>query len=155
MSMSAKVVRKKWSRKELEIMKKYYVKEGYTIEKRLPGRNREVIRNKAFSLGLHSPLEYEYGDWLPEEDEIIQKHYKDGVNTVKELLPHRSISGIMHRAQRLRILRVVPWTIEEEEILRKWYPIEGQSVIERLPNRTKNSISQKVTRMGLKRGDPL
>lgn len=44
-----------FTEKEKQIMIKYYKKEGYLIEKRLPKRSRESIRLAAISLGLYSP----------------------------------------------------------------------------------------------------
>ena len=137
-----------YTKKEIEIMKKYYQKEGIHIEKRLPGRTRDSIRKTATRLGLFSPYEYTEARWSTYEEKILLDNINDGISAVMQCMPWRSKNSIYNKAYRMGILEMEHWSEEEVEVLRINYG-KTDDWKNLLPKRSISSISKKAFRLGL------
>lgn len=93
-----------WTKEEIEIVKKYFPKEGIKVKDRLPNRTVAAIYSEASHLGVaHNKRTRKSSNsaWTAEEDEIIKTHYQeDGLAKCCELLPSRSKQAIIVRANR-------------------------------------------------------
>lgn len=108
-----------WSKKELEILKKYYPIMGSSeLAKLLPGRARTSIVQKAYRLGIQR----ENYRWTKQELEILRKHYPSTASNeeITAMLPNRTFYSIKTKAKLLKIRRgnYVPTT--KESTVRRW-----------------------------------
>lgn len=134
-----------FTEKEKQIMIKYYKKEGYLIEKRLPKRSRESIRLAAISLGLYSPNEYENAPWSSEEITLLKKIKHLPLLEIQRQLPWRSLSSISHKLEREGLLKKSRWSKEEIDILKKYNGCPPIGLL----NRSECAIQHKVSKLGL------
>lgn len=92
----------KYSKEEIEMIKKYYPDNLDLLVKLLPSRNRKSIILKAYYMGLSKPNNIKF---TKEEDEILYNNYSsNGGIYVQSLLPNRSLSEIHQRAFKLKIV---------------------------------------------------
>lgn len=148
----------RWTEKEIDILKEYYVDEGARIEGRLPGRTVDSIHKMASRLGLVTNKRYgPRSAWLDTEDAVLLENRDVPVTKLQELMPWRSVTAIRQRRRDLGIADngAVPWTEEECEILRKYYEVEGSAVHKRLPGRTAQACAIRSRQLGLWRGSEL
>lgn len=143
------VLKKKWSGKEVEIIKEFFPQGGarLVIEK---GVNRSVreIGAKASNMGIKVSRGRNY--WTEEEEEILRKYYPtEGIN-VAARLEGRDELNIRNKVRYMKLNGPTnKWSDEEVEILKKYYPTEGRKVVERLPNKTPSNVYYKASLMKL------
>lgn len=70
----------------------------------------------------------QHDSWMPEDDELLRKHYKDIGLKVASLLPGRAIHTPNKRKSQPS-QQHEPWTSEEKEILREHYSGMGLSLL--------------------------
>ncbi len=143
----------KWTKEDIELMKKYYVSEGTKISKRLskPYSYGGIVA-QAQSLGLI----FDKGYWSDEEEQVLIKNYPlHGLTYCSKLLPHRSRQAIKARVDVLHLKTIkphhIPWSSEEDEIVREYYPNEGYEVLNRLPGRTLVQLKRYVNNNKIRR----
>lgn len=92
----------RYSKEEIEFIKKYYPNNLDLLEILMPNRNRKSIILKAFNMGLSKPNN---PDFTSEEDKILYDFYpSNGGKYVQEnLLKYRSLYEIHNRAFKLKI----------------------------------------------------
>ena len=98
--------------------------------------------------------------WTEEEVQILRDNYRIYGTSVRRLLPGRSQTAIMRKANALG-LRVDSdsnnrtsydgWTAKELSTLMEFYPVIGKDVQQYLPRRTLAAIYSKVIYLGLKK----
>lgn len=135
---------KRWTQKEIEILKEYYPLFGtkYTetiLKKEIPGFNRSYfsIKNKAVAL----KIKFYARKWSKEEIQIIHKYYiKEGLrkteNRLKELNPNwnRGKNALATKIKELGIKReaFIRWSQEENDIIKEYYPVGGAKFTENI-----------------------
>ncbi|WP_018130508.1 hypothetical protein [Effusibacillus pohliae] len=112
-------------------------------------RSSYAISHKARSLGLTKQKK----NFSAEEDEIIRKYYPTGTeNEIMSLLPGRTWTSIVSRANRLGVKRRDEWTPEEEVILVEHYSSLSYEELQKLlPGRSIQGIRTRANRLRLKR----
>lgn len=110
----------RWTRRELDILRRFYTKEGPVgVLQRLPGRSRMAVCKAASELNLRDlrrQVPKEHGrhksdrrsHWTKQEITLLLRHYpKGGLVAVVVRLPGRSVDAIRWRVRqnRLRIER--------------------------------------------------
>ncbi|HFQ9142010.1 TPA: sigma factor-like helix-turn-helix DNA-binding protein [Enterobacter cancerogenus] len=86
-----------WTERELMLMQAHYSKGIDKIKALLPDRTREAIFAQAGKMGLTEPR-----FWQPDEDSLLRAIYPEsGARGVQNMLPHRTIPAIKHRATSL------------------------------------------------------
>ena len=139
---------KRWSAKEIEIIKKYYTSDLTKciemIKKINPRRNKGNITSKANLMGL-TRVNY----WTPEEDIVIEKYYPtEGAKGVALRL-NRGENAIMTRAYKLGIKNEL-WSQKELDILEEYYSSIGTDIIKFLPNKSRSQIQSKAQSLKIK-----
>lgn len=101
-----------WAEYEINILRKYYPKEGSACSDKLPKRSIYTIRAMAQKLGI------KFIRWTEYEDSIIKEFYSlYGAKKCKEKLPDKSIPNIISRANNLKIY-YIDWLPEEINIIK-------------------------------------
>jgi hypothetical protein len=142
---------KKWTRKELSLLKRHYGKitKRQLVDRYLPGRPFDSVTPKASELGLTRDKSLLWEAW---EVEIVRNHYRSNPLEIHtKYLPHRSVRAIVHQAKALRVCKYKqpPWTAEEDRIIRK----VGRSMTLRelqgnhLPLRSLKAVNVRVWRI--------
>ena len=112
----------KWSKSDIEILKKYYWDLGpLALTKMIPDHPKCSIVAKARVLGLNSK---EGVLWTDEEVEIIKQYYPTEGSKVYKRLKNRSRERVKSKAQQLGIKydqTIVEWPIEEDELIYDFY----------------------------------
>lgn len=141
-----------WTDAEDNILREYYLKEGYKAFSRLPNRTLTSCQRRVRILGLSAERSY----WTVEEENILREYYPTEGTDVCEKLPGRSRSSVERKAQKLGI-RYQPnpdmngyWSAEEDAMLKQYYPIEGKSCTVRFPNKTECVVLARAFKLGLK-----
>lgn len=142
-------INREWTIEEIQIMKKYYIElGGNEIAKYLPNRTINEIRSKAAIMNLTRNKR-----WSNKENEIMKKYYPTMGSNVQTLLPNRSISTILVRAQKLN-LRILhssdKWTDDEIKILKNNYENIGTGCCNILNNKSRSDICIKAKSLELK-----
>jgi len=116
---------KRWSKEEIEILKKNYLLPINELMKLLPNRSRQAIYHMLYKLNLCKPKQYiknrlkenarkahigymKAKGWSKEEIEILCRLYPDTTISKEEImrkLPKRTWSAIMHKAHKLNLRR--------------------------------------------------
>lgn len=149
-----------WSEKEDEILKEYFITEGYNVIKRLKNKNKNSIKHRVYKLNLQTIVNNRKNNgnnngnniWTDEEKEILKKHYKHLGSAIPELLLNRSVESIRTQAGKLGLSyeRQDIWTDEEIELLKENYSKLGTSIASILPNRSKSAVESKAKKLGFK-----
>ena len=145
-----KLVQKKWTEEEDNILKKYYPKEGIKVEKRLEGVSRVSIKSRVLYLGLK--YETNIIPWTEEEDSILKEFYPtEGTDVHKRL--DRDRLSCKNRAQRLKVKYInnKEWKPEEIEIIKTYYPLEGSKVYKRLKGRSGSACKERAKKLKVKK----
>lgn len=139
---------KRWSDAEIEIIKRYFIKEKENILCRLPGRTYYEICVKATRIGCYSKK------WLNEEIEIIRALYDTDLDEctrrIKEINPKRNRASIISKANSLGLYATNYWTEEEIQILKQFYPMDGTEIVYEKLNKRRNKQSIQVMASKLK-----
>ena len=133
---TTKDIKKEWTSKEDEVLKKYWPIEGSNVAERLCWKTAEECDARAAALGLGKK---DIDVWTPEEDEILKQYYPvDGANVHKRFANGRTEADCIKRALELGIIKkaVGAWTDNEDFILINNYPTMGNDVVNLLPGRT-------------------
>lgn len=140
--MKSDMVGKRWTKKEVAILREKYPKQGSEIPKL--DRTQGAIKKKAQSLGLSAP---QY--WTEEELSILKEKYPEQGSDIPEL--DRTRSAIKNKAQRLGLSAPYKpstrWTEKELSLLKKKYPKQGTDIPEL--DRTKRAIIGKAYELGI------
>ncbi|PGZ96961.1 hypothetical protein COE51_16465 [Bacillus pseudomycoides] len=142
-----KKVFKKWTAKEIGILKSNCNLSYDELQKLFPDRSIKSIKHKITNMNL--PREKEYSRYSKEEDEVIKNNLHLPVVEVQKLIPHRTIESIIQRYNYLGLEWTKTWdfwTDEEINIIKKYDTIEEMAAY--LPNRTKEGIYTKAKKMG-------
>lgn len=144
-AIEGRLIGRKWTEEENEILKKFYPIEGTEVRDKLDGRTKKAIYAQARKLGLKAPDDL----WTEEENEILKKWYPIEGTKVVNRLEGRTMGAVHAQARELGLKIFDKWTEDENEILRKYYPIEGIKVKDRLRGRTKYSVRAQARKLGL------
>ena len=97
-----------WEKEEIEILKKYYPKEGTKISSRLPNRTRLQIKEQAGRLGIKNERIQE--PWAKEEDVIVyefylaeRSHKTDKATALLEILKNKGFTTHSLKSVRMRL----------------------------------------------------
>mgnify|MGYP004598786563 CR=1 FL=1 len=106
----------------------------------------------ASKIGVSRP----FVDYSNEELELMQKYYKS-CKTIQEFqekyLPHRTVSGINAKAQKMGLLKREDWTTEEDKVLIENYNnMFRWQLCKLFPNRPKASVFNRIIALGLTGG---
>lgn len=138
----------RWTKDEIEILKKYYpIEDVDDVCTKIPKHGKQSVIQKASSLNLKSA-----SNWTDNDLEILRKYYPTvSSNEIMAMIGNRhSILSIKTKADRLGICKFVRWSSDEEYIIRKYYPnIPTEEVTKLLPNRTYDSIITKARQLGI------
>ncbi|MGZ9868126.1 LAGLIDADG family homing endonuclease [Priestia endophytica] len=142
----------RYSKNEIEILKKYYPIGGYKeVQKFLPHRNKKSISEKARALGVKT--QNQKIAYSNSEKELIKEYYPiGGAKLVQEKLgKHRHIDSIRRVASSLGVNGTTAYfESREDEIIKTHYPKNGyEKVLELLPHRDKSSIQQRAHKLGV------
>jgi hypothetical protein len=89
----------KWTKQEIEILKKDYPKKGSNIPKLIQRHTRGSIENKARSFGLE--CEFAPKEWTKKEIELLKQNYSLLGTNIPELLKTRTPKAIQLKARNL------------------------------------------------------
>lgn len=95
-----------WSYHEIELLKQYYPNEGSECYRKIKGKTKQQVKNKAKSLNLFSIESIKGTSWQYFEDDIIKKYYLKEPQYVISLLKGRTEKSIKRRAQELGVLKI-------------------------------------------------
>lgn len=169
---------KKWTAKEVAILEEHYPSAGALgCVPLLPGRSRQVIREKAHYMGLKLDSEAAPA-WTSDEIGLLQEVFPEEGLSCAARFPSRSRGAVLRKAERMGLtsqcgslgetadptdsgcgqspdaesqgIQPRKWTAAEERTLRRYYPTEGVACTARLPGRTKAMVSQHAFFLGLK-----
>lgn len=99
-------VSRTWTNEEVEILRKYYPKEGGSVCKRLNNKNHEQCRSYAKRLNLrliNTPTRAKPKKWTDEELKIMYKYYPTEGKNVFKRLDGRTLEQCRSCAKRLKI----------------------------------------------------
>ena len=110
---------KRWSQKNISLLKKFYPKiRVKDLARMFPNRTKASIVMKALSLGLPSAKL-----WQPKENNILHKYFAEASSEeLRKFLPKRSWSAILARGERLGLRRKIdkPRLKVNEDYFKKW-----------------------------------
>lgn len=133
---------RKWSEREVDIIKRYYPTEGRAVAKRLPGRSEQAVSTEAQKLGARF-----VGIWTGEQDAIIKEKYPTQGSDIPELSQYTR-RQICSRAALLGVSREY-WSKAEDDILVEKYPNYGSDIPE-LKHKSVAAIQTRASTLGLK-----
>lgn len=91
-------------------------------------------------------------NWKTQEDAVLREFYpQHGAAFVAEHVG-RTNSGVVARAQVLKIRRCRYWHPEEEAVLRDFYPLHGPTSVAEQLNRTRASVVHRANLLNLLHG---
>ncbi|KNC91187.1 hypothetical protein [Trabulsiella odontotermitis] len=96
------ISRRRWGKKELGILAKYYNAEGVNVIGRLPGRSESAIRNQAQMLGLVFSAGRKMQRWTKEELTLLEKHLHLALPDLCKMFADRSSRSIRQARMRLK-----------------------------------------------------
>ncbi|UMZ75256.1 hypothetical protein [Natranaerofaba carboxydovora] len=143
---------KKWTKKEIELLKKDYPTKPKEELESLFNRNMAAITFKANSLNLKRQ---QY--WTKKEEELLMKYYSTVSEEELATLLNRSIASIRNKASRLNIRKnenkpkAKPWSQNEIKKLKEIYPTTSQEELTEIFNRSINAIRNKAFQLNIKR----
>lgn len=146
-AIEGRLIGRKWTDEEIEILKKWYPVEGLKVRDKLEGRTKSSIQATATRLNLQSPDR----SWTDEEINKLKKYYPvEGVKIAKRL-NNRNRGAIKAQVAKLGIKfnGKQKWTEDEIEILKKYYPKKDVNLNEFFPNRSVEAIKTKASKLGL------
>lgn len=105
--------------------------------------------------------------WTSKDEATLRRVYPTGgKHGVKKAMPYRSLTSIIHKAQKLKLYRVngsgnranvaayAPWTLDEEQVIaEKYVPLGVAAVQAVITWRSAASIRAKASSMGLMRNE--
>lgn len=136
-----------WSEEEKAIVRKWYGKISRAgIAKMLPGRPVGGIGAMADKLGLTTKQECPASPWTEAEEQIMLANYETlGPSGVQELLPDRTLSGIMSKSSGLGLCYRPFWEEWEDQVIKDNYGLMPCGAMsEMLPRRTAIAIRQRA-----------
>ncbi|OWZ83650.1 hypothetical protein [Natranaerobius trueperi] len=143
---------KKWTNKEIQLLKKMYPHEDRKTLEQTFNRSMAAVTFKANSLNLKRQ---KY--WTKKEEELLKKYYPKLSDSELSNLLDRSIASIRNKASRLSLRKEnknsssKPWTQEEIKTLKKIYPKTNKNQLEERFQRSMNAIRNKAFQLNLKR----
>ncbi|MGX5076446.1 hypothetical protein [Enterobacter mori] len=140
--------RDSWSSEEKDFLKKHYGRlSTQKIAARL-GRSVSAVRAAVAKLDLSK---WHNVPWTEAELALMRTHYKNGIDSIKPLLPERSRRAIFAQAGKMGLTEIRFWLPDEDGLLRAIYPESGaRGVQEKLPHRTIPAIKHRATSLGLR-----
>lgn len=160
-------MRYKYTNDDIEFLKIYYpIGDWDKIFERFPNLSKTAIFSKMSKLKIPYDKSHRNNEnykkprqkWTTEEIKIIKDNYSiHGLDYIQTLLPNRTRSAIILRANKLGIpsfnkINTV-WTKEEEQYIVDNWELEPDKVMATKLNRTFRSIKWKREEMGLYRRD--
>lgn len=142
----------RFTKEDIEFLQKHYPNDAWNvIMDHFPKCTKNSIITKAYKLGIKRNV----NEWTENEIQTLKDNYKKmTVAQIQELLPHRSISAIRCKMEKLRLLQRPLWNIEEDKLLSQLYPILPiDKVIKHFPNRTRDAIILHAIKLDLKSYD--
>lgn len=155
---------KKWTEKEINLLKKLYSQglSNKEIVKHFPDRSFSAITEKARHLKINKEV-IKY--WSKKEIELLKKLYPQQIslNEVAKHFPGREKTAVFAKAYKLNLKRkevrivndkiVKDWTNEEVELLKKLYPqdLSTDKIAEYFPDRGEQAIRNKASKLGIKK----
>lgn len=143
---------KKWSKKEVELLKKVYPTESKEELEKLFNRNMAAITFKANTLNLKRQ---QY--WTKKEEELLIKNYAELTDEELSKLLGRSIASIRNKASRLELRKnsekpkAKLWSQKEIKKLEELYPNASKEELTRVFNRSLNAIRNKAFQLNINR----
>lgn len=143
---------KKWTKEEVELLKKVYPTKSKKELEKLFQRNMSAITFKANHLNLKRQ---QY--WTKKEEEYLVNNYAKYSDEELSIKLNRSIPGIRNKASRLGLRknykkpRARPWSQKEIKKLKELYPISSKEDLEKIFNRSINAIRNKAFQLNIKR----
>lgn len=134
----------RWTKEKLSYLKENYGNASWEdLLQNLSPFKKGDITTKACKLNLKR----EHFNYSLEEVEILKKYYGSVTfEEIKALLPHRSDTSIMCKANSLGLTMREKWTKEEDEKLILLYPHNtNEELLFYFPNRTITSIQSRAT----------
>lgn len=92
------IFRRRWTREENDILRKYYLKEGSKVVARLPGRTPSAVKNQTYAMGLHRPRGIK---WTQDELALLEQHQHLPLNELYKKFPGRSKQAVCHARMNL------------------------------------------------------
>jgi len=143
---------KKWSARELALLKKLYPHCKRTLDvARQLGRPLTTVRQKAYDLGIKTE---KYRPWSADELELLRELYQ--VKGLKELAEQlgRSPGAVEGRAYVMGLLkesRHRVWSNEENKLLKKMFPKNTMRAIVDKLGRPFYSVEKRARELGLRK----
>lgn len=145
--MAAKENQKRWTEKEIGILKDNCNEDYNVLESLFPDRSLKSVKHKIS--GLKLPRVKQYYIFTKEEDCILRENSMENQEVILSLLPNRTWESIVQRILKLGLDRQKAWNYwseEEELVLLSFETIEEMTC--HLPNRTESQIYSKAVKMG-------
>ena len=138
---------KPWTEDELQVLMQFYTTEGGEVYKKLPGRSRANVQNKASALGIS--YKYAGAYWSVDDTEILKMYYpKEGREAFKRL-PNFSEGVCKMKVKELGLISPRTWTEEEIETLVANFSVLGEDVVKLIPRHDLKSCMAKAYAMKL------
>ena len=148
----AKVIGRRWTHEEDALIKEYYPLEKREVYKRLEGRTKEAVYQRAIFLDL-----VESNQWSRKEENILRQYYPIEGEAVVLRLKNRTEVAVRGRANKLGIKKDKKrcWTVEDDNLLKRKYSKDKKFPIQdmiRLLNYKFNSdlIYMRLEYLGIK-----
>lgn len=146
----------RWADWEDDLMREYYPTEGTEMAKRLDGRTKQAVWQRAMKLKLNVKpetlsrnisLHLETG-WTDEERNILKDQYHNKDADIKKLIPRHSERACGVRASLNGItMRKPRWEDDELAILQEHIDSGMKELASLLPGRTDKAIGIMQSRM--------
>lgn len=140
---------KKWTKEEIDILKKYYPIGGYELcKKNGLNRTNASVRGQCKLLGISREG---VNTWYEGEIELLKQYYPLGGADlcIEKGIQHTS-SSIISMASKLGIVGNKRWNEMEIQILKEYYPLGGSELCQKNGlNRDKSSIKSKASSLGV------
>lgn len=140
--------RKPWTIEEDEILKQHYPNEGISCIKRLPGRTKNSISQRANKLSLN--FESKITNWTVEEIDILKKYYIMEGMQIQKRLPSKTKYQIRAKVATLKLINKQKWLPQEDVLIQQHYPHLGSNIPELLLHHSRDAIVHRAIQLNIK-----
>lgn len=141
-----------WTKKEKEILKKYFPLEGIAVVSRLPGRSRPSVASCAYRVMGLKIAKSDSRPWTESELKTLSRYFPEEGKEVCARLPGRKRLDCYKKAKEIGLTAPIkkPWSDEETAIMKTFYKnVSMTELQEKLPGRGEYAIRKQASRMGL------
>jgi hypothetical protein len=140
-------MRKCWTKKEDDILRKYYFSDGAKYCFNLLDRSIGSVYERVKKINLSKKIP----KWTEGEISDLRKYYIDHGSEYCARLLNKPRRSIIKKAYRLKIKTNINkgWNSNEDDILFKYYVQHGADYCSNLLNKSKNNVCARANKLGL------